>query len=103
MYSLLYKWIIVRIFKKFNIMNITSYTNFRNNLKTFLDKVLAEHSPLYVTRANSEDVVVLSKADYESMQETFSLLSNPANASRLLDGINEYNNSGGKEKELIEE
>lgn len=84
-------------------MNITSYTNFRSNLKTFLDKVLAEHSPLYVTRANSEDVVVLSKADYESMQETFCLLSNPANASRLLEGINEYNNGEGEEKELIEE
>ncbi len=84
-------------------MNITSYTNFRNNLKTFLEKVLAEHSPLYVTRANSEDVVILSKSDYESMQETFYLLSNPANASRLLDGINEYTNGGGKEKELIEE
>lgn len=84
-------------------MEITTYTAFRQNLKTFLDKVLIEHSPLFVTRANGDDVVVLSKADYESMQETFYLLRSPNNAVRLLKGIDEYNNGQGQERILIEE
>lgn len=83
-------------------MEITTYTAFRQNLKTFLDKVLLEHSPLVVTRANGDDVVVLSKADYESMQETFYLLRSPKNAERLLKGIREYEGGLGEEKELIE-
>jgi antitoxin YefM len=83
-------------------MEITSYTNFRQNLKTFLDKVFTDHSPLYVTRTNGEDVVVLSKSDYESMQETFYLLKSPKNAERLLKGIEEYEKGLGEEKELIE-
>jgi len=84
-------------------MKITTYTAFRQNLKAFLDNVLLEHSPLFVTRANGDDVVVLSKADYESMQETFYLLRSPNNASRLLEGIKDYESNKGQEKNLIEE
>jgi len=84
-------------------MEITSYSNFRQNLKFFLDKVLKNHSPLFVTRANGEDVVVLSKVDYESMQETFHLLKSPKNAARLLKGIEEYERKLGRERKLIED
>jgi len=84
-------------------MEITSYSNFRQNLKSFLDKVLKEHSPLFVTRANVEDVVVLSKVDHESMQETFHLLKSPKNAARLLRGIEEYERKLGWERNLIDD
>jgi antitoxin YefM len=84
-------------------MEITTYTNFRKHLKTFLDNVLANHTPLFVTRAKGEDVVILSKADYESMQETFYLLQSPKNAARLLSGIEEYEKGLGEEKTLIDE
>lgn len=84
-------------------MDITTYTNFRQNLKSFLDKVFTNHSPLFVTRTNGEDVVVLSKADYDSMQETLHLLKSPKNAERLLKGIHEYEKGLGQERKLIEE
>jgi len=83
-------------------MEITTYTSFRQNLKSFLDNVFSNHNPLFVTRTKGEDVVVLSKSDYESMQETLHLLSSSKNANRLLKGIKEYENGGGKEKALIE-
>jgi antitoxin YefM len=88
---------------KFLIMQVTTYTNFRQQLKSFLDKVRTNHTPLYVTSAKGDDVVVLSKADYESMEETFYLLRSPANASRLLKGIEDYEKGFGKERNLIEE
>ena len=84
-------------------MIITNYTSFRQNLKSFLDKVLVGNSPLFVTRANGEVVVVLSKADYEGMQETFYLLKSPKNAERLLEGIKEFDKGLAVEKSLIEE
>ena len=82
-------------------MEITTYSNFRQNLKSFLDNVFTNHVPLFVTRTNGEDVVVLSKKDYESLTETLHLLSSPKNAERLLQGINEYEKGGGAEKELL--
>ena len=84
-------------------MDITTYTSFRQNLKSFLDQVLSSHSPLFVTRSSGEDVVVLSKVDYESMQETFYLIKSPNNATRLLNGLKEYDQGLGQEKKLIEE
>lgn len=84
-------------------MQVTTYTSFRQKLKSYLDKVRNNHTPLYVTSANGEDVVVLSKSDYESMEETFYLLKSPANASRLLQGIEAYEKGLGKERSLIEE
>jgi antitoxin YefM len=84
-------------------MQITTYTAFRQKLKSYLDKVRDNHIPLFVTSANGEDVVVLSKSDYESMEETFYLLKSPNNAARLLKGIEDYEKGMGKEKSLIEE
>ncbi|SEA76002.1 type II toxin-antitoxin system Phd/YefM family antitoxin [Pedobacter hartonius] len=84
-------------------MEITTYTAFRQHLKSFLDKVLASRSPLFVTRSNGEDVVVISKADYDSMQETFYLLKSPKNAARLLDAIENHQKGKGGERTLIEE
>lgn len=84
-------------------MEITTYSKFRQNLKTYMDKVLVDRSPLFVTRSKGEDVVVISKAEYESMQETLYLLSSPKNAERLLRGIKELEQGGGMERQLIEE
>lgn len=84
-------------------MQVTTYTNFRQQLKSYLDKVRNSHSPLYVTSTSGEDVVVLSKSDYESMEETFYLLKSPANAVRLLKSIEDHENGLGQERTLIEE
>ncbi|PCI95505.1 MAG: type II toxin-antitoxin system prevent-host-death family antitoxin [Flavobacteriales bacterium] len=70
-------------------MEITTYTNFRKNLKSFLDNVFLNHNPLFVTRTNGEDVVVLSQSDYNSMQESLYLLGNPNNAKFLNESIKE--------------
>lgn len=84
-------------------MQVTTYSNFRQNLKAFLDKVFVNHDPLFITRTNGEDVVVLSKTDYESLTETLHLLGNPNNAKRLMDGIKEFEDGKGTERNLIEE
>ena len=82
---------------------ITTYSDFRQQLRSWLDKVRNDHTPLYVTTANGEDVVVLSKSDYESMEETFYLLKSPNNAQRLMKGIEAYDQGLGSEKKLIDE
>jgi len=84
-------------------MEITTYSSFRKQLKSYLDRVKENHSPLFVTRANGDDVVVMSKSDYESLEETFYLLKSPNNAARLLKGIEDYEKGMGKERNLIEE
>lgn len=79
-----------------------SYTNLRQNLASHLDKVERDHIELVVTRQNREPVVILSLADWESVQETLYLLSNRANAARLIESIEELEGSGGIERDLAE-
>ena len=62
-------------------------TEFRQNIATHFDNVIASRAPLLVTRQGSEALVVLAEGEYESMQETLHLLSTPANSERLRESI----------------
>lgn len=83
-------------------MEVTTYSNFRQNLKSHLDEVVNDQKALYVTRANGEDVVVLSKSDYEGLQETYYLMSSPKNAERLLEVLDQADKGLGVKRDLIE-
>ncbi len=82
-------------------MEVTTYSKFRENMKSYLDDVVNDQKPLYITRANGEDVVVLSKSDYEGLQETYYLMSSPKNAERLLHSLKELDEGGGTKRNLI--
>ena len=83
-------------------MEITTYSNFRQHLKSFLDKVMESNTPLYVKRTKGEDVVVLSKSDYESMEETLYVLSSEKNRTHLVESIKQAE-KGEVEKVKVEE
>lgn len=83
-------------------MEITSYSLFRQKLSSFMDMVTKSRSPLFVTRQGKEDMVLMSKSEYEGLQETFHLLSSPKNAQRLMESIQEYEGGGGQTRELLD-
>ena len=84
-------------------MDITTYTEFRQKLANFLDRIEANRKPLIVTRQNAPSVVVMSMADFKAYEETFYLLSSKNNADRLNKAIDELRSGGGKEHQLLEE
>lgn len=63
------------------------FTEFRQNFASHFDAVLESRAPLLVTRQGKEAVVVVAEGEFESMQETLHLLSNPANADRLRESL----------------
>jgi antitoxin YefM len=79
-----------------------SYTRARANLAKTMQKVCDDHSPVIITRANEQSVVMVSLEDYETMEETAYLLRSPKNARRLLESIAELRSGGGTEHELRE-
>jgi antitoxin YefM len=64
-------------------MDHVSYTELRQNLKKHLDKVCDDRAPLVVIRRSGDAVVMLSLVEYEALEETLHLLSDPANAEHL--------------------
>ena len=84
-------------------MNDTvTYTELRDNLKGVLDKVCQDHTPLLVTRQRGEDVIILSKEDYNALDETAYLLKSPKNAERLRKAVRDVEDGQYSERELIE-
>jgi antitoxin YefM len=83
-------------------MDAISYTNLRQNLKSYMDKVFNDHDPLIITRKNNENVVLMSVDEYNSLMETNYLLSNKANAEHLQRSINQHKSGKMKERKLYE-
>jgi antitoxin YefM len=83
-------------------MNVLSFTDTRAKLKAVMDRVVADRSPVVITRQKAEAVVMVSLSDWNAMEETMHLLSTPANAARLGEATAELDASGGTERELVQ-
>lgn len=64
-------------------MTTTTYTNFRQNLKSFMREVNDDADVVTVTSNDGNNIVVLSEKDYASIMETVHLLSSEANNKYL--------------------
>lgn len=82
-------------------MHAISYSEARENLKSVIDKVVADRAPIAITRQRGEGAVLVSESEWASIEETLYLLRSPANAKRLLESIAELEAGGGEEHELI--
>jgi antitoxin YefM len=83
-------------------MDVLTFTDTRQNLKDVMDRVVADHTPIVITRQKAESVVMVSLADWNAMEETARLLSSPNNAARLAEAIAQLESGGGTEREPIE-
>jgi antitoxin YefM len=83
-------------------MNAITYTDLRQNLKTYMDKVFQDNDPLIVTRKNNENVVLISVDEYYSWMETKYLLSNEANLKHVEKSIAQHKSGKIKSEKLYE-
>ena len=81
-------------------MDAITYTDLRQNLKTYMDKVVQNCDPLIITRKNNENVVLVSVNEYNSLVETNYLLSTEANAEHLKKSIAQHRSGKMKTREL---
>jgi antitoxin YefM len=84
-------------------MDAVSYSDLRQNLKSYMDKVYSDHDPLIITRKNNENLVLLSIDEYNSLMETSYLLSNEANAEHLKKSIAQYAAGKAKKREPLKD
>ena len=84
-------------------MQVVSFTEARNNLKSVLDRVVNDADCTIITRRDAEDAVVMSLDYYNSLMETVHLLKTPANAAHLAKSIEQYCNNQVQERDLIDE
>ena len=63
-------------------MLVANVSQFRKNLKSYLDSV-ADNNDTLIVSGNGKTVVVISLEDYNNMDETEYLLSNTANKKMM--------------------
>ncbi len=81
------------------IIESVLYTYARNNLREIINKVDA--SEYLITTKDKKSVVMISKDEYDALKETLYLLTSNKNRKRLLDAVNEIENSKFLKKILI--
>ncbi|MFM9853762.1 MAG: type II toxin-antitoxin system Phd/YefM family antitoxin [Sphingomonadaceae bacterium] len=82
-------------------MQAISYSEARENLKSVIDRVIADSTPITITRQRGGGAVLISESDWASIEETLYLLRSPKNAERLLEAIRGLEAGEGVERELI--
>ncbi len=83
-------------------MKITSTSNFRKQIKRYIDEVDQDQEPLVLTRSDNVSVVVLPMATYNSYAETDYLLRSPANATRLRKSVENAQAGKVEQHDLID-
>ncbi len=87
------------------IMDTVSVNRFRDNLKTFIEQIVSDHTPLKVTRRAGEDFVVMSADDWEREQETLYVLQNTSLMQQITDSMATHRRGEGyspSEEEMSE-
>ncbi len=68
-------------------MQVISYSEARNSLKSVLDAVTNDVDVTIINRRDASNAVLMSLDHYNSLMETLHLLQSPANAANLLESI----------------
>ena len=82
-------------------MDAITYSDLRQNLKKYLDKVYQDHDPMIITRKNNENLILISVNEYNSLLETSYLLGNEANARHLQKSIAQLESGNMAKKDLL--
>ena len=81
-----------------------SFTDLRQNMARYFDRVSDDREPLLVTRQGGKgNVVILSEEEFAGWRETVRLLSSPKNAARLLASIRQLDAGEGRSREPVED
>lgn len=73
----------------------------RKSLFPLIEQVNNDRTPVEITSRRG-DAVLLSRADFDALEETAHLLRSPANARRLLESLAQAQNGQREERTLSE-
>ena len=84
------------------MVDVTTYSEARQNLAKLLDRVVKDNEPVIVARKKRGSVVLVALSEWNSIQETLHLISTRANARALLDAMDRLDAGDGVEKTMAE-
>ena len=83
-------------------MLAVNYTNFRENMKDYMDKATNDYETMIVTRKNNKNVVMISEETYNNLMENVYVMGNKSNYDWLMESKEPLESGKFKEHDLIE-
>lgn len=84
-------------------MLTTTISDFRKDIKRYLDRVTDNFETLIINRGKDNGVVIMSLKEYNSLNATYHELSSKTNEKRLDAAIEKLKKGATIQKELIEQ
>ena len=84
------------------MMIALNYSQFRENMKTYMDNVCDDYETLTITRKDNRNVVVISEEAYNNLLENVYIMSNKANYDWLMESLKQLEEGRAERHELIE-
>ncbi len=84
-------------------MIAANYSEFRKELKGYLDSVEYNNETLIIKRGSGKGAVLISLEEYNSIMETLHLLSSKKNAQKLYESFEQMHSGNTVQGNLIEE
>ena len=81
-------------------MRTANYTDFRANLKTYMDAVIDDCDTVIINRGNDTGVVLISLEEYNSLKETEYIMSSPETLEAIRKGDEDIKNGRGIKVEI---
>lgn len=84
------------------MMLTTTISDFRKDIKRYLDRVTEDFETLIINRGKDTGVVIISLDEYNSLYATQHELSSKSNEKRLDSAIDKLKKGSSFQKDLIE-
>ena len=76
-------------------MIAVNYSNIRENLKAYCDKVNENNETVIITRKDNKNVVLISQDEYNNMLNNMKILNDPNYLIKLYKSIKDIENTDG--------
>ena len=81
-------------------MRTANYTDFRTNLKSYMDAVIDDCDTVIINRGKDTGVVLISLEEYNSLKETEYIMSSPETMEAIRKGDDDIKNDKGIKVDL---
>ena len=84
-------------------MLTTTISDFRKDIKQYLDRVTEDFETLIINRGKDNGVVIMSLDEYNALNTTYHELSSKVNEKRLDSAIEKFKSGSSFQKDLIDQ
>ena len=83
-------------------MLAVNYTNLRENMKAYMDRVTDDYETMIVTRKDNKNIVMLSEETYNNLMENVYIMGNKVNYDWLMESKAQLESGNISVQNLIE-